>query len=155
MTTELHDDLFTADYYAAFFISLNLPMTETGSLAPVAFLQSQPVLEHRPHCQNSLCFRRVQTHEHIPLLLIPNGGLSGGARVILGQVKQTLEGLVVGLDSQTELGAALGVLVTIVHDRVVRELAQLGECCMHLLWSTLEEAAASREEQCVSEVSEM
>ena len=80
--------------------------------------------------------------------------LLNGPLVQRNRVDSPLERRIVRLDAQAKLGAALRVLVPVVHDRVIRQLAQVGESGVHLLWRALEEPPAPGEEERVAIISQ-
>jgi len=61
--------------------------------------------------------------------------------------------LVLRLNRQTELGAPLCVLVTVVHYGVFRQLAKMGQSSMHFFRCTLKEPPTASQEERIAIVS--
>jgi hypothetical protein len=57
---------------------------------------------------------------------------------------------ILGIDGLAKRKAARGVLVPVVHERVVGEGREVREGGVHLLARALEETAAARDEECVA-----
>lgn len=103
-----------------FFISLRFPITLTGSLSPVAFFASgvssrintfqvfSSAMVDLPVVQLSVSarFARLSSELHVH------------DRQHQATMNSPLQRLIIWLNLQSELGASLRVLVSIVHDRV-------------------------------------
>jgi hypothetical protein len=61
-----------------------------------------------------------------------------------------LDILVLGLDLQPEFNVPRGVLVSVVNDRLVRQLPQVGQGRVHFFWGTFEEPSTTSLKEGVS-----
>ncbi len=94
--------------------------------------------------------RTVQAHEWVPLLLVSDCRTFVGDDTVFDECLETSQRKVCWVDALRKREVALGVLVAVVHDRLVWKGAEVGERGVHLAADALEETAAACDKQGVA-----
>ena len=94
--------------------------------------------------------RTVQAHKGVPLLFVSDRCALFRDDPVFDQLLETGQGMVRWVHALCKREVALGVLVAVVDDRLVRKRAKIRERGMHLTTDALKEAAAARDKKGVA-----
>ena len=92
----------------------------------------------------------IQPHERVPLLFIANSCQSSGRRVLLDEFRKSGNSRVLTIHAVRKRQITLGVFVSVVNDRLLRERTEVGKGSVHFLTGTFEETATPGDEERVA-----
>lgn len=93
---------------------------------------------------------RIESHEDVPFLLVPNRCQARGVLILLDNSSESIQSRVARVDVLPEPKTCRCVFVSVVDDGLVRKGAEVAESCVHLFTGSFKESAATSDEECVA-----